>query len=66
MESYPSCRFNLQSPEPNLDEAICKNVSNARMSDEAKKFFTGLMRANTEQRIDFADIAGDQWWFKMG
>ena len=49
-----------------MDETIGKNVSNAKVTDEAKKFFTGLMRANTEQRTDFADIAADQWWFKMG
>ena len=56
--------YNLQAPEANLDEAIFKNVSSARLSEEAKKCFIGLMRANTEPRTDFNSIASDPW-FKL-
>ena len=54
--------YNLQSPESNLDEAIFKNVTNAKLSEEAKKCLTGLMRANTEHRTDFNSIASDPWF----
>ena len=54
--------YNYQAPESNLEEAIKKNVQAAKLSEEAKKCFIGLMHPNTDQRTQFDAIANDPWF----
>ncbi|KAJ6218675.1 hypothetical protein RDWZM_004487 [Blomia tropicalis] len=54
--------FNMQNPEPNMDSVIRENVERSSLSQPAKNWLYGLMRADTKFRIPFESIASDTWF----
>lgn len=52
----------MQNPEPNMDSVIRENVERSSLSQPAKNWLYGLMRADTKFRIPFESIASDTWF----
>lgn len=57
---YP---FNYRQPSDNIDEEIQKTIEMSKtISSDAKRWFSGLLRADTNLRTTFDQIESDPWF----